>query len=490
MSFLKKLAGQTAIYGLSSVVPRLLNYILIVVHSRVFLPEQYGVVTEFYAYLGFLLVLLTFGFETGYFRFASQNHNNNAVFSTAFITLLIINTLFLILAITFSSKIVSALGYRGQPELVILTAAIISLDCVAAIPFARLRQLNRPLIFSAVKIISVVINVFFNVFFLILAPKISFLNNSIYNHHHIIHYVFISNLIASLFSTITVLYLSRKEKRTYSLKTLKTLLLYSIPLLISGIGGTTNETFDRIFIKHLVPEENNPLYQLGIYGSNVKLAVLMVLFIQMYRYAAEPFFFKSASEETPRTVYSITTKYFLAFTLLVFLFVSLFIDFFQYLVGKEFRTGLDVVPILLLANVFYGLYFNLSIWYKLVNKTLYGILFTFIGALITILINILFTRHIGFYGAAWARLACYVVMCVLCFWLGQRFFKIPYDIKGIVTILLVSLFIFYIGYYINIDNQVFSVLFRIALLLAYIIFFYFYEYRFGDKQLNFKTNAN
>jgi len=487
MSFLKKLAGQSAIYGLSSVVPRLLNYFLIVIHSRVFLPEQYGIVTEIYAYLGFLLVLLTFGFETGYFRFASSNKTNESIFSTSFITLLTVNISFLLIVLFFSNSIGNLIGYHGNPEYIIIAASIIALDCIAAIPFARLRQLNRPLVFSSIKIISVLINVFFNIFFLKICPSVPYLKQNVYNPENIITYVFLSNLFASLFSAGSVVFLSRNEKWKFSFNTLKTLLVYSIPLLISGIGGTTNETFDRIFIKYLVPEESNPLYQLGIYGANVKLAVLMVLFIQMYRYAAEPFFFKSAHDNSSRTVYSITTKYFLAFTLLIFLGVGLFTDIFKYLVGSDFRNGLEVVPILLMANVFYGLFFNLSIWYKLANKTLYGILFTFVGALVTILVNMLLTPNIGFFGAAWARLLCYIVMCVLCIFIGQKFFFIPYDLKGMLVTLIVALLVFAAGNYFTFANYTLSFLYRIFLISIYILFFYFYERKFGDNQFNLKT---
>ncbi len=486
MSFLKKLAGETAIYGLSSVVPRLLNYLLIFLHSRVFLPEEYGVVTEMYAYLGFLLVLLTFGFETGYFRFSSTPNASHKIYSTALFSLVTINVIFFVGVALFSNSIISALGYPNKPEYALILAAIIALDSIAAIPFARLRQLNRPIVFSTIKILGVLINVFLNIFFLIICPSVSFLKNSFFfTPNNAITYIFISNLIASTFTTTIVIYLSRKEEFKFSFTDLKHLLVYSIPLLISGIGGTTNETFDRIFIKYLVPAEDNPMYQLGIYGSNVKLAVLMVLFIQMYRYAAEPFFFKSASDKNSTSIYSITTKYFLAFTLLIFLGVGLFTDVFKYMVGKDFRTGLDVVPILLLANVFYGLFFNLSIWYKLTNKTWYGIYFTFIGAAVTIAVNLLLTKHIGFYGAAWGRLMCYVVMCIVCFVVGRRFLKIPYDIKGILFNIAMALIVFYLGYNIEIENIILSFSFRVILIASYILFFYLYEMRFGDKQFNF-----
>lgn len=483
MDFIKKLAGQTAIYGLSSVVPRLLNYILVVLYTRVFLPEEYGVVTEMYAYLGLLLVFLTFGFETGFFRFSSNPNDRESVFSTAFLTILFINVLFFISISFFSNSIISALGYEGKTEYIVIMAAVIALDSISAIPFARLRLLNRPILFSTIKIIGVLVNVFFNIFFLIICPRVPFLNNSIYyNSDFAINYVFISNLISSLATTALVLYFSGKLRFNFNYTHFKLLLVYSIPLLISGLGGTTNESFDRIFIKYLVPTEQNPLFQLGIYGSNVKLAVLMVLFVQMYRYAAEPFFFSRSNDKNSVFIYSISTKYFLAFSLLIFLFVGLFTDLLKFLVGKDFRQGLDVVPILLLANVFFGLFFNLSIWYKLNNKTWFGIYFTFTGAVVTILVNLLLIPKIGFYGAAWARLACYFVMCVMCFLIGRKYLKIPYDLKAIAFLFVTSIFLFSLGYFIQFSNPLLSYSYRLLIIFVYIATFVFYDKRFSVKQ--------
>jgi O-antigen/teichoic acid export membrane protein len=483
MDFIKKLAGQTAIYGLSSVVPRLLNYILVVLYTRVFLPEEYGVITEMYAYLGFLLVFLTFGFETGFFRFSSNPSDRESVYSTAFLTLLAINILFFISISFFSNSLISALGYEGKPEYIIIMAAVIALDSISAIPFARLRLLNRPILFSTIKIIGVLVNVFFNIFFLIICPRVPFLYNSIiYNPDFAIFYVFLSNLISSIVTTALVLYFSGKLHFNFSYSHFKLLLVYSIPLLISGLGGTTNESFDRIFIKYLVPSDQNPLFQLGIYGSNVKLAVLMVLFVQMYRYAAEPFFFSKSNDKNSVFIYSISTKFFLAFSLLIFLFVGLFTDLLQFLVGKDFRQGLDVVPILLLANVFFGLFFNLSIWYKLNNKTWFGIYFTFTGAIVTILVNLLLIPKIGFYGAAWARLACYFVMCIMCFFIGRNYLKIPYDLKAFAFIFITALLIFSLGYFIHFSNPFLSYSYRLLLIFVYIATFVFYEKRFSVKQ--------
>lgn len=472
MHYLKKLAGQTAIYGLSSVVPRLLNYFLIPLYTRVFLPEEYGIVTEMYAYIGFLLVFLTFGMETGYFRFAGKEKDDRAIYSTAFYSLLVTSTIFILIVFLFARQIVTGLGYSQNPEYVILLSFIVGLDAFCAIPFARLRLQNRALTFSVIKIVSVLVNVLLNLFFLKILPKHPFfLQNFPQGLNLGITYVFISNVVSSSVTTILLLHFVKGFPPFLKFEKLKPLIIYSLPLLISGLGGTTNESFDRIFIKYLVPEENNPLYQLGIYGSNVKLAVLMVLFIQMYRYAAEPFFFANIDRKDSPEIYASMLKYFVAFTLLIFLGVALFTDIFKYLVGKNFREGLDVVPILLMANLLYGIFFNLSIWYKVTNKTWYGIYYTFAGATLTILLNIILIPRIGFYGAAVARLACYSLMCVLCIIGGNRHFPIPYDGKKILIYIGIALLIFFICYFAPITSIFYSYLLRVILIGFFILFF-------------------
>lgn len=482
MNYIKKLAGQTAIYGLSSVVPRLLNYLLVPLYTRVFLPEEYGIVTEMYAYLAFLLILLTYGMETGYFRFATKDNDSQTTYSTAFYALLTSSAFFILLISLLSQNIVNILGYDNNPEYVVYLAIIIGLDAFTSIPFARLRFNNQPFTFSVIKIIGVVINVLLNFFFLKICPNYEiFQNIGVYNPSLGVAYVFISNLISSIIVTITLLLTKGVLPTTFSFTKLKTLLLYSFPLLISGLGGTTNESFDRIFLKYLLPDETNPLYQLGIYGSNVKIAVLMVLFIQMYRYAAEPFFFSTADDKNSPIIYSNMMKYFLAFTLLIFLGVGLFTDIFQYLVGSDFREGLAVVPILLLANLFYGLFFNLSIWYKLTNKTWYGIYYTFSGAALTLTLYFLLIPHIGYYGAAIARLACYILMTVLCYLGGRKHFPIPYDFRRMSIYFVSALILFFIGYFVEVEIYIISLAFRVFLVgIFLIIFLYFEKIKFSN----------
>ncbi len=473
MSYLRKLTGQTAIYGLSSVVPRLLNYILVPLHTRVFLQEEYGIVTEMYAYLAFLLVILTYGMETGFFRFASKEENTNQTYSTAFYSLLTTSALFFVAVSLFSGNIVSILGYPNNPEYVIYLGGIIAIDAFCTIPFARLRLENRAKTFSIIKVISVLINVGLNFFFLAICPKFEiFQTLGIYNPAIGIGYVFISNLVSSI-SVLVILLLFNHSllPSQFSVVKLRVLFLYSFPLLVSGLGGTANEWLDRIFLKYLLPEEENPLYQLGIYGANLKLAVLMVLFIQMFRYAAEPFFFSSANTNESKKIYADVLKYFLVFTILIFLGVSLFTDIFKYFVGEKFREGLGVVPILLLANLFNGIYFNLSIWYKLSNRTWYGIYYTFAGAAVTITLYFILIPNIGYYGAAIARLICYIFMTVLCYYGSRKYFKVPYQVGRLVFYIISGILIFIIGYFVKINNDTISFLFRISLIAGFLYMF-------------------
>ena len=489
MNYLRKVAGHTVIYGLSSVVPRLLNYMLVPLHTRVFMQEQYGVVTEMYAYLAVLIVILTYGMETGFFRFSSSENDNNVTYSTCFLSLLTSSILFIALASIFSQPIVTTLGYPNHPEYIILLSFIIGLDAFSTIPFARLRLLNKPYTFATIKIIGVVINVFANFFFLLICPKYEiFQTIGIYNPNLGITYIFISNLLGTVVSTAIVFFIPGLLPTTFSFQRLKTIFIYSFPLLISGIGGSSNEFFDRIFFKFLADEATNPLYQLGIYGANVKLAVLMTIFIQMYRYAVEPFIFSNVRDKESPAMYANLTKHFLVFALFIFLGVSLFTEIFQILIGKNFREGIGVVPILLLSNLFYGLYFNLSFWFKLVNKTWYGIFYTFAGALVTFSLYFMLIPRIGYYGAAIAKLVCYIFISVICYIGGQKHYPVPYDLKNIFIYIVVAVGLFFAGYFVHIDIYILSFLYRIGLILGFLFLFLKLENYDLLTLLNLKNN--
>jgi O-antigen/teichoic acid export membrane protein len=491
MNYIKKIAGHTAIYGLSSVVPRLLNYLLFPLHTRVFLQEDYGIVTELYAYLAVLIVLLTYGMETGFFRFSNDESKPNESYSTAFIALLFSSTLFIALTSLFSKNIVSLIGYDSNPEYIVILGLIIGLDAFSTIPYAKLRMMNKPFTFAIIKVFGVGVNVLFNIFFLVICPQYPIFETiGLYNPSYGITYIFISNLIGTLLTTIVIFFIPGLLPTTFSFSRLRILLIYSFPLLISGIGGSSNEFFDRIFLKYLTSPDDNPLYQLGIYGANVKLAVLMTLFIQMYRYAVEPFIFSNIKDKDTPEKYANLTKFYLVFALLIFLVVGLFTDIFQILSGKNFREGVDVVPILLMSNLFFGLYFNFSVWFKIINKTWFGIIYTSAGSIITIVLYVLLIPKFGYYGAAFAKLFCYIIISVLCYYGGKKQYPIPYNISRFVTYILFSVSIFFIGYFIKIDHLLISYVFRLVLILAFVFLVLYKEKLSISNILNLKRNEN
>ena len=443
---------------MGTIVPRLLNYLLLTpFYTRIFIEGQYGVVTELYAYVAFLLVLLTYGMETSFFRFAESEKNKDGVFTTALGSLFVTSSLFILIAILFSGEIAYLIRYPEHPEYIVYFAVIVGVDAFSAIPFARLRQQNKAFRFALIKIINVSCNIFFNFFFLLFCPW--FLKDHpesvlslIYSADVGVGYAFISNLIASLITLILLLPDIFRISFTFSTQLLRKMLAYGFPLLLVGLFGMINEVSDKVLFKFLisVPDnvtdsDNYIMSQLGIYGANYRLAVLMTLFIQMFRYAAEPFFFSHAKDTNARHLYASVMKYFIIFCLLIFLGVTLFIDIFKYFIGPDFRSGLAIVPIILMANLFLGIFYNLSVWYKLTDKTKFGAMIALIGAVITVVLNVLLVPRYGYYGAAWAHLACYFSMVILSFFIGRKYYRIEYDLPHIFLYFTLALSIFFLA---------------------------------------------
>lgn len=454
MSTLKKLASQTAVYGLSQIIGRFLNYLLVPLYTGIFAPEQYGVVTEMYAYVTFFIVLLTYGMETAFFRFSEKSPDRNKVFGTATTSILISSGVFALLGLVFAQPVADMLRYPDHPEYIRWFVMILALDAIVAIPFARLRQLNKPLKFATVKLLNIGINVGLNLFFLLGCPAILQSSNlefmhgfidTIYNYDIGIGYIFISNLIASL---ITVPLLAKElsgAKYGLDKKLWKEMFLYALPLMVVGFAGMINETLDRVILKYLLPPET-AMHDLGVYGAVYKLSMLMTLFIQAYRYAAEPFFFNYAKNSDSRVMYSRIMNIFVIICCVVFLGVTLFLDFFKHFLQNEaFWEGLKVVPVLLLANMFLGIYINLSIWYKLGDKTNLGARISIMGAGVTIVLNLLLIPILGYMGSAWATLAAYLTMAVLNYLYGQKHYPIPYDLKKIGLFIGSSIALYFIG---------------------------------------------
>ncbi|WP_158866126.1 lipopolysaccharide biosynthesis protein [Maribellus comscasis] len=452
MNPFKKLAGDTVIYGMSSIVGRFLNWWLMPLYVSLFTPEEYGVVTNLYSYVAFFMVLLTYGMETGYFRFASKNSEPEKVYSTSLISLFFTSLLFLLFVVGFKDTIAGLIQYPNHSEYILWFAVILSVDAFTAIPFARLRLNNRPLKFASIKLVNIGFSIAFNLFFLLLCPKVlennsdSFLN-IFYSPEIGVGYVFISNLLSSLVTLLLLFPEIIKINFHFNGKLLLKMLSYSFPILIVGLAGMVNQNIDKILIRFLLPESKNPMEQIGIYGAAVKIAVLMNMFIQAFRYAFEPFFFSQAESKDDKNIHADIMKYFVVFGLLIFLGMTLYIDVIKLIIPDTYDEGFSVVPLILLANLFFGIYFALSMWYKLSDLTRFGAYISIFGAVVTIVLNVILIPAYGYKGSAFTVLVCFFTMMVISYFLGQKYYPIPYNLKRIGLYFLIAGVIFFLSFF-------------------------------------------
>ena len=475
MTPLRKLASQTAIYGLPTIVGRLLNYFLTPLYTYLFSPTEFGDVTTAYAYVSFLLVFLTYGMETTLFRFSQTEIEKEKVYSTAMISLLISSATFIILTNFFATNIAETLKFSGHPEYIIWFGLILGCDAFSAIPFAKLREQNKANRFAIIKSLNIAINIGLNLFFLWFckgvydAPESGFkpFVEMVYNPAIGIGYIFISNLAASL---ITLILLSPEiisVRWRVDPELWKRMMKYGLPLLIAGLAGMANETLDRVLIPLLLPEEIAKS-QNGIYGACYKIAILMTIFIQAFRFAAEPFFFSHLKEKDSKKTYATIMKYFVIICSVIFLGTMMNMQWIQYFVGEKFRVGLGVVPILLLANLFLGIFINQSIWYKLTGQTGYGAILTIFGAIITISLNIYWIPRIGYMGSAWATLICYASMMIISYLWGNKHFPVNYDLKRILGYLGLSVTLYFISNFIKTESSIINLLLNNFFLLGFV----------------------
>jgi len=458
LSEIKKLAGQTVIYGLSTMLGRFLNYLLVIVHTAALKPFLYGKLTFFYSNTAILLALLTFGMETGFFRFATKsNENYNKVLGTSLYSVIGTSVLFILTSVLFRGT------WKGYFEvdsyrLIIYFVLILALDVISAIPFAKLRIDERPIRFMVIKLVGIGINIFINLFYLLLCRKLFEAGSDsifakIYNPELALDYVLIANLVGSAITFIILIPEIFNVKPEFDFKLFKRILNYSFPILLISLAGQFNDQIGNILIPKLI-NDPNPMAELGIYGANFKLSVLMVLFIQMFRYAAEPFFFKNAESKDAKNLYAEIMNYFVIFGLVIFLGVMFYIDILKYFIDKEFWEGLHVVPILLVAKLIFGILFSLSIWYKVTDKTKYGILIAGIGAIITIVMNVALLPKIGYLGSAIASLVSYSVMLAVSYYLSTKHYSIPYNFKKIGFYFILAFALFVLSKLITLENQI------------------------------------
>jgi len=476
-----KLAGQTAVYGLSSIIGRLLNYLLTPLLTRVFNQGDYGIITELYSYSGFFMVLFVYGMETAFFRYIKQAQQAERVYSTIMWSLLASTLLFTGLLTLFAPQIAALIQYPNHPEYIVWFAFILGLDALTAVPFARLRYEEKAWRFAGIRLFNIAVNIVLVLFFLVYCPAHAQHNafiGELYQPHVGIGYVFIANLIASICTLLLLFPELLKIQLRFDAALWKQMMRYALPLVVVGFAGIVNEMLDRVILKYLLPYNmatNQAM--LGVYGACYKLSILMSLFTQSFRFAAEPMFFSHSGTQSAPKLYADSMKYFVVAGMVIFMGVMFFLDFFQHFIGKSFREGLAVVPFLLLANLFLGMYYNLSIWYKLTNKTQIGAYISVGGALITILLNVLLVPWFGYMGAAWATLVCYAAMTFTSFLAGQHYYPVPYQTARIMAYMGLGTAMVIADHFwlVSLPNVLLAFTVRVAMLLLFIAAVYLHE---------------
>jgi len=476
LSSIKKLAGQTVIYGGTSIIGRVINYLMVPIHTYVFSnPKDFGVVSVLYAWVALLIVILTYGMETAYFRFNAQAPDNekNKIYGTSLISLLFTSILFVVMTLFFRQNVADTLQYGNHPEYISWFVLVIAFDAISTLPFARLRAQNRPRKFAFVKLTNIAVNVILTLFFLIVCPWMVNHNilpgvmEVIYSKEIGVGYIFIANLVASAVTLLMLLSEIHVSRLDFDWKIWKKMISYAFPLLIFGLAGIVNETMDRVLLNNLSPADIAQS-QVGIYGACYKISIMMTIFIQAFKYAAEPFFFAKAKDSDARYTYSKVMTYFVLACSFIFLGIMLYIDIVQYFVGEKYRVGLPVVPILLMANLFLGVFYNLSIWYKLTGQTRFGAYISIFGAIITLVLNYTLIPIIGYMGSAWATFICYASMMIVSFIIGQKYYHVNYEVGKIFSILVLALGLYVISLFNPFDAKALQLAFNTLLLFVFI----------------------
>jgi O-antigen/teichoic acid export membrane protein len=487
---LKNLASQTAIYGLPTIIGRLLNYFLVPLYTYNFSPSEYGTVNELYAYTSFLLIILTYGMETALFNFSRLYDDKQLVYSTILKSVVLTSLIFIAVFIFFSQPIANLIRYPDNSEYVVWFALILGADAISSIAFAKLREQNKATTFAIIKTLNVAVNIFFNLFFIVFCKNVSENPSSdfypfvqkIYSPKIGVGYIFISNLIASIITLLVLLPsiliavspFKRGAGGILDFSLLRTILSYSLPLLIAGLAGMTNETVDRILLKYLLPPDI-ALWQMGIYGACYKISIIMTLFIMTFRYAAEPFFFAQAKEKDAKEIYARVMNYFVIVCMLIFLGTMFNLSWLKYFVGKAYWEGLSIVPVLLLANFCLGVFFNLSVWYKLSGRTQYGAYLTLLGALITLTGNFVFIPKYGYVASAWTTLVCYASIMLLSYVIGNKYYPVKYDWKRFLGYVTFSLFLFALSECFEIKSTLLNLMVKNSLLVFFMIIVFIFE---------------
>ena len=448
MENLKSLAKDTAIYGLSSIIARFINYLLVPIQTARFAASggEYGIITNVYAYVSLLIILLTFGMETTFFRFMSkEGEDPKKVYSTTLTMVMMTSLVSALLVMLFLHPIASVVGYADHPEYVAVMYVTVAIDAFMAIPFAYLRYLHKPIKFAMLKIINILMNIALNILYLIILPALKLNLFGIYDEQFTLDVAFVFYI--NLFCTCATLLMLWKEWGTIPFKidkvTCKRMFNYTWPLLVMGLAGQLNQAASQILFPYFFDgSQEEARAQLGIYGACIKIAMIMVMITQAFRFAYEPFVFGKSKDKDNRETYAQAMKFYLVFTLLAFLMVMGYLDILKFLVGESYWEGLRVVTIVMAAEIMFGVFFNLSFWYKLTDRTIWGAYFSGIGAVVLIVIDILLIPRFSYMACAWAGFAAYATSMILSYFIGQRYYPITYPIKDMTIYLILTIFLF------------------------------------------------
>lgn len=485
MAGVKSLFKDTAIYGVSSIVGRFLNWCLVPMYTYCFAAAEYGIVTNLYAYVALVLIILTYGMETGFFRFANHEHWTNPaqVYTTALMSLGCSSLLFIIAGCLLSPQIAEWLDCGEHPSYIWMMVIAVGVDAYTSIPFAYLRYKKRPVRFASIKLLNIGLNIGLNLFFILLCPIIWAHSPQwiswFYNPAFGVGYIFLANLISSLVVLLMVLPEIVAEKYDFNGKLWREMLKYSYPLLILGVAGIMNQTIDKILYPMLIADKDAAMTGLGIYGANYKIAIVMVMFIQAFRFAYEPFIFAQNREkgEDKTKAYSDAMTWFVIFGLFIFLGVMYFLPILKFFISPNYFEGLRVVPIIMLAELFFGIFFNLSLWYKLTDRTIWGTWFSLFGLAVTLALNVAFVPMYGYMACAWAAFCCYGLMMVASYVVGRVKHPIDYDVKRLMGYAVAAMALWGVSVVVAADNNWIDFPVRIVLLGVYFGIVYVAEFR-------------
>ncbi len=434
MAGIRSLFKDTAVYGVSSILGRFLNWCLVPLYTIMFPAEEYGIVTYIYSFVALALIILTYGMETGFFRFANHERYRDAmeVYSTALVSLAVSSTAFIVAVLVWLQPISDALDCGGHEIYVAMMAVTVGLDAFTSLPFSYLRYRKRPVRFATLRLVNIGLNIGLNLFFILLCPWLW--NHApgwiawFYDPDFGIGYIFLSNLITSVLNLLLLIPELRGFRYRFNGKLWREMIAYSFPLLVLGVAGIMNQTIDKIMFPYLYPTHDQAMAELGIYGANYKIAIVMVMFIQAFRFAYEPFIFARSRErgEDKKQSYSDAMKYFVIFAMVIFLGVMFYLDILRHFISSKYFAGLKVVPVVMIAEFFFGVFYNLSVWYKVTDRTQWGTWFSLTGLAVTVVLNIALVPVMGYMGCAIAAVCCYGVMMVASYVVGQRFYPIDY----------------------------------------------------------------